>query len=161
MTKLPQLARVQLNWPHKRSGTVFEGGWVNVLFGLLSALLNAAAFIPSLQLCTDLQRPWFVVDEDKWSCQLMWAIDQISSQTFQNNESTLDKEWLGQAVWWLRLDTLGLNYDVLLTLTQFPYHSEVSKSGSLLFWRQGFDPFFRANSFGVCQSSALWGLSSL
>ncbi len=42
-----------------------------------------------------------------------------------------------------------------MTLTQFPYHLEVSKSGSLLFSRQGFDPFFRANSFGVCQSSAL------
>ncbi len=28
-----------------------------------------------------------------------------------------------------------------MTLTQFPYHSEVSKSGYLLFWRQGFDPY--------------------
>ncbi len=48
-----------------------------------------------LQLCTDLQRPRFVVGEDKWSCQLMWAVDQKSSLTFQNYESTRDKEWLG------------------------------------------------------------------
>jgi hypothetical protein len=30
---------------------------------------------------------------------------------------------------------------VKVTLTQFPYHSEISKSAPLLFLRQGFDPF--------------------
>jgi len=39
----------------------------------------------------------------------MWAVDQISSLTFPNYESTLNREWLGQAVSRQRPATARLN----------------------------------------------------
>ena len=54
--------------------------------------------VDHLQLCTDLPHPRFVVDEDKWSCQIMWAVDQKSSLSLVNYVLIRSTEILDQAV---------------------------------------------------------------